>query len=171
MERNDKQDGEQWAAVEEATEVVLDGRYEDGLRMLKAVLDADPSNPYAYQFLGATLFELEKFEPARDAYAAAVTISPDYLAARIGLAHAHRLCGDPMGSLQEAEETMRRFPEDGDSMYAAGLALAALGQRQRAILMLERFLATKPELEAQLEARSMVEMLRKSGRSDAVEFE
>ena len=100
-----------------------------------------------------------------------ITLEFGVFALVTGLAHALRLTGDHVGTLKCAAETMERFPEDGDAMYAAGLSFAALGQNGRAILYLERFLASKPEMEASLEARSMIEMLRKAGKDNKVDFD
>jgi len=162
-EHDDPRDAAHWTAVESATEVLLEGDYERGLSLLKEVLQADRSNPYAYHYLGAALFDLQKFREAHDAYRAAVKLSPRYLAARVGLAHTLRLLERPGASLREAQQALAFFPDDGAAHHAAGLALGALGERDRAIEHLERFLATRPELEAQLEARQVVEMLKAGG--------
>ncbi len=152
-------DAEHWEAVEEATELLVEGSFQAGLEALRDVLKKDPRNPYAYHFLGTALFELRKLEPARDAYRAALRLSPSYLAARVALSHVLRLLGDLDGALEQAEQAVRRFPGDGAAQHAAGLALAAKGQRRAARQHLERFLGTNPELEAQLEVRSILEML------------
>lgn len=160
-------DAEHWAAVEEASELLVDGNYERGLTLLKEVLDKDPNNPYAFHYLGAALFELKKFEESRDAYRAAATLRPNYLAARVGLSHTLRLTGRSAAALAEAQDTIRRFPDDGEAHHAAGLALASLGERTRAVQHLEKFLESKPDFEAQLETRQIIAMLEKgSGTGD-----
>ncbi|MCA9625744.1 MAG: tetratricopeptide repeat protein [Myxococcales bacterium] len=159
-------DAERWAAVEEATELLLEGEPQAALGELRAALDADPQNAYAYQYLGVALFELERFEAARDAYRAAVTLSPDYLAAWVGLSHALRQAGDDREAAAAANAALERFPDDGDALYAAGLAEAACGRRSVARKHLLAFLATKPELEVQLEVRGVLEMLAKGHEGD-----
>lgn len=152
-------DAEHWEAVEEATELLVEGEFQAGLEALRDVLADDPNNPYAYHFLGTALFELKQLEPARDAYRAAVRLAPSYLAARIALSHVLRLLGDLDGALEQAEQAVRRFPNDGAAQHAAGLALAAKGRRREARRKLQGFLDTNPELEAQLEVRGILEML------------
>jgi tetratricopeptide (TPR) repeat protein len=159
MSSDDDRDAAHWAAVEEAAEILVHGDYPGALTLLRAALEADPKNAYAYHYTGVAMFELKRYEPARDAYRAAVTMAPNYLAARVGLAHSERLAGDASAAVVAAEEAVERFPKDSDALYAAGLALAALGMRRKAKGLLQRFVASKPELEAQLEARSVIEML------------
>ena len=118
----------QWDAVEDATELVHEGRYQDALYLLRDIARVDPTNAYAFYFMGVALYEAGQMEPARDAYRAALRAEPGYVGAR--------------GSL------------------AAGLAHAAMGERASAQHYLERFLETKPELEAALEARQVLAALK-----------
>lgn len=155
----DERDAAHWDEVEEATELLAEGKVAHALLALRKVILASPDNAYAYHYLGVGLFESNELEPARDAYRAAITLAPGYLAARTGLAHVLRMLGDTRGSLREANEALRRFPDDAEARYAAGLAQAALGHRTQAKRELEAFLARGPELEASLEVRQILEML------------
>lgn len=168
---NQKSDAAHWAAVEEACELLLEQRYEEGLQALRDVIKADPENPYAYHFAGAALYELRQTEPARDAYRAAVRFAPGYLAARVGLSHVLRELGDARGALAEAEEALARFPRDADALRAAGLAHAALGQRKAAKRRLEGYLSGSPELESRLEVQQILEMLGIGEEGEPVEFQ
>jgi tetratricopeptide (TPR) repeat protein len=170
-EKKDPRDAAFWDAVDEATELLQERRHHDALLHLRDVIKTQPNNPYAYHYLGIAFFELKQLEPARDAYRAAVRLAPDYLGARIALAHVLRLLGDPKGSLAEANEALRRFPGDGEALHAAGLANAAMGHRKVAKKQLEGFLGTNPELEAQDEVRQILEMLGVGEEGDPVEFE
>jgi tetratricopeptide (TPR) repeat protein len=158
-------DPQRWAAVEEATELLLDKQHDKALEELKRAILDDPGNPYAYYYTGVAMDELGQLEAARDAFRAAVRVAPEYLAARVGLAHALRKTGDLAGAIREARDTLRRFPDDGDSHFALGLALAARGDRDGARQHLEAFLRSNPEIESQLEARAMLERLGQ-GSSD-----
>jgi tetratricopeptide (TPR) repeat protein len=154
-------DSADWDAVEEATELLHEERFQDALYLLRDVIKQNPQNPYAYHFLGVALFETGQMEPARDAYRAALRLSPDYLGARIALSHVLRMLGDVRGAIGEAEEALRRHPQDGDALHAAGLAHAARGDRQAARRYLEAFLAGNPEFETATEVRSILEVLDK----------
>src|SRR3954452_18856803 len=97
-----------WDAVEEATELLHEERFQDALYALRDVIKANPKNPYAYHFLAVALFETGQMEAARDAYRAALRLSPDYHGSRIALSHVLRMLGDVRGAISEAEEAVRR---------------------------------------------------------------
>jgi tetratricopeptide (TPR) repeat protein len=154
-----KKDAAYWDAIEEASELLQEGRIQEAMLALRDVIKAQPNNPYAYNYLGVAFFEIKNLEAARDAYRAAVRLSPDYLGARVSLSHVLRMLGDLDGALNESREALRRFPGDGEAMHASGLALAAKGKRGEAKKQLEGFLSKNPELEAQHEVRQILEML------------
>ncbi|MBM4360855.1 MAG: tetratricopeptide repeat protein [Deltaproteobacteria bacterium] len=162
-------DERRWEQVEEATEFLLDGNHPEALARLRDALLRDPANAYAYHYTGVAMAELGKHEAARDAFAAAVKVAPEYLAARVGLAHALRRTGDLLGAITEAQDAIERFPQDGDAHYAIALALASAGDRAAAIPHLEAFLRSGPEIEAQIEARQMLAMLAEG--KGAIDFE
>ncbi len=161
---------DQWEAVEEATELLVEGKHQQGMEMLRDVLKKDPRNPYAYHFIGTALFELGQLPAAGDAYRAALRLAPDYLAARVALSHVLRLLGDLDGALGQAKVALRRFPDDPAARRAAGLAMAARGDRPQARRQFEKYLENEPNLEAQLEARSILEMLGLGEDDEPIEF-
>lgn len=164
-------DAAHWSSIEQASETLLDGKLEEGLRALRDIIEGDPSNPYAFHFLGAALFDLKKFEAARDAYAAALRLSPSYRASRVGFAHCLRLLGDLQGAIDAATEVLSANNEDSDAIYVMGLTLAAAGQRDQARLFFERFLTTHPELEAQMEVRGILDALDQTEEGSSLEWE
>src|SRR5262249_16364107 len=100
----EQRDSAHWDAVEEATELLQERRFEDALLALRDVIKAQPNNPYAYHYLGAAFFETKHLEAARDAYRAALRLAPDYLGARVSLSHVLRMLGDTNGALAAAKE-------------------------------------------------------------------
>jgi tetratricopeptide (TPR) repeat protein len=156
-------DAKYWEEVEEATELLHEEQFQEALYALRDVIKANPKNPYAYYFLGIALFETAQPEAARDAYRAAVRLSPDYLGARVALSHVLRMLGDIRGAIAEAEEALRRNPEDGDVLHAAGLAHAARGDNEAARRYLHAFLQKNPEFEAATEVRAILDTLEPRG--------
>src|SRR5690242_15195021 len=138
-------------------------RFQEALYALRDAIKANPKNAYAYYFLGVALFETAQAEPARDAYRAAIKLSPDYLGARVSLSHVLRMLGDLRGAIAEAEEALRRSQGDSDALHAAGLAHAARGDDATARKYLNAFLASNPEFEAASEVRAILETLSKPG--------
>ncbi len=144
----------------------MEDRPQEAVIALRDVVRADATNPYAFHYLGVALFELEQFEAARDAYKAAIALSPDYLGARFGLSTALRHLGDARGAYDAAIEMLERSEDDGDGLYAAGMALAALGRRRDARRFLEKYLATGPELEVAMEVRGLLDAMAQGLEGD-----
>lgn len=167
----DPRDSRHWDAIEEAGELLEERRFQEALVELKTQLERDPNNPYAYNLLGTALWELGQMEPARDAFKAAVLLSPDFLGARLGYSHASRKVGDLPEAERQARVALTRFPDDGEAYHALGLALASLGEREEAAEALERFLASKPEFEAATEARGILAMLREGEEDDPLDVD
>jgi cytochrome c-type biogenesis protein CcmH/NrfG len=145
-----------WDAVEEATELLHEERYREAMIELRGVLQRNPGNAYAYYFLGVAMFEVGELEPSRDAYAAALKLSPKYLGARVALCHVLRLTGDVRGSIREGLAALSQAPGDPDALYAVALAYNARGDDAATRKYLEAFLATNPEFEVATEARGLL---------------
>lgn len=156
-------DAEYWDAVDDATELLREGSYEAALTQLRDIVKTSPENPYAYYFIGVGLWELKQLAPARDAFRAAVHISPGYVGARASLAAVLHALGDEKGAIREGENALRVQPEDPDALYAVGQAFLSIGDRDSAVHYLERFLRTKPEYEVGVEVAETLEMLKQTG--------
>jgi tetratricopeptide (TPR) repeat protein len=168
---SEDRDRAHWEAVEEATELLQERSYPAALLALRDVIKAQPNNPYAYHYLGVAFFETEQLEPARDAYSAAVRLSPGYLGARVALSHVLRMLGDVEGAIAQAKEALRLFPKDGEAEHAAGLAYAARGNRKAAQKHLQGFLDKGPEFEAATEVRHILETLGLGDEGEPVDLE
>jgi tetratricopeptide (TPR) repeat protein len=168
---SDERDEQHWDAVEEASELVMERRFDEALVELKRVLDADHQNPYAFNLLGTALWELERLEPARDAFKAATLVSPAFLGARVSLSHVLRKLHDFDAAEREARQVLGRHPRDGEALHALGLALAAKGKRREAKKSLEGFLSQNPEFEAATEVRGILEMLGLGDEDEPLEVD
>jgi tetratricopeptide (TPR) repeat protein len=153
------QDHAQWTAVEEISELLHEERFHEALPLLRAVLEADRRNSYAFHLLGVALYEVGELEAARDAYRACVAIAPDHRGARVHLSHCLRELGDLRAAIKEGLDALSRFPDDGDAMHAIGLAYLARGDGVAAKRYLEAYLATGPEFEAATEVRTLLAAL------------
>jgi Tfp pilus assembly protein PilF len=159
MPERSPEDHAHWEAVEEAVELLHEERFREAVVAFGEILKADPKNPYAYHFLGVALYEVGELEPARDAYRAALKLSPQYLGAKVALSHVLRALGDLRGAIQEGMAALTQAPEDGDALHAVGLAYLARGDNAAAKKYLNAFLATNPEFEVATEVRAMVAAL------------
>jgi cytochrome c-type biogenesis protein CcmH/NrfG len=149
-------DAAHWEAVEEATELLNEERYHEALAALRDVLAGDPTNPYAFFFLGQALYEVGEITPARDAYRAALKLAPKHLGARIALTHVLRKLGEHRDAIKEGMIALEQSPADPDALYAVGLAYLARGENPAARRYLEAFLRAKPELETRLEVEGLL---------------
>ncbi len=150
-------DDRYWEAVEEATELLHEERYPEALVALRDILRTDPENPYAFFFLGVGLFEVGELEPARDAYEACLRHAPNYLGAKVALSHVSRTLGDYKAAIQRGMAALAQAPDDGDALYAVGLAYNAKGDRAAARKYLSAFLEARPEFETATEVRAIIE--------------
>lgn len=152
-------DHARWDAVEEATELLHEERYHEALMQLRAALEKDPRNPYAYYFTAIALFESGELEPARDAYRACLHIAPTHLGARVALCHVLRMQGDLREAIREGMQALSQAPGDADALHAVGLAYYARGDEAAAKKYLEAFLAAGPEFEAAEEVKAMLDAM------------
>lgn len=152
-------DAAHWEAVEEAVELLHEERFREALELLRDIVKADPSNAYAFFFMGQALYEVGEMEPARDAYRAALNLAPKHLGARIAITHVERKLGRHREAIKEGLVALEQAPTDGDALYALGLAYAARGDEAAARRYLDAFLRSKPELETRLEVEAILEKM------------
>ena len=163
----DPVDAAHWAEVEEPVELLHDGQVLEAIIALRAVVKASSRNPYAFHHLGIALFESGELEAARDAYRAALAISPSYHGARVHLSHVLRMTHDVRGAIEQAELARKQRPEDPDTWHALGMAHAQRGDREAARRWLEAYLSSSPEFEVAAEVRAALEQLGPRPDDDA----
>ena len=146
-----------WDAVEDATELLHEERFHEALVVLRDILKADPLNPYAYHYLGVGLYEVGEFAAARDAYRACLRVAPQHLGARVALCHVLRQLNDLRESIREGMQALSQEPGDTDALHAVGLAYLARGDKAAARKYLSAFLDARPEFEASVEVRALLE--------------
>ncbi|MDB4935998.1 MAG: hypothetical protein JWP87_2970 [Labilithrix sp.] len=149
-------DAAHWEAVEQAAELMHEERFHEALRVLRDVVKADASNPYAFFFMGQAFYEVGEMEPARDAYRATLLLAPKHLGARIAITHVERKLGRIREAIKEGMIAVEQAPHDADALYAVGLAYAARGDNPAARRYLQAFLGAKPELETRLEVEALL---------------
>lgn len=159
QEALDPADAKHWSEVEDASELLHDGELVAALEALREVVKKSPRNPYAFHLLGIGLFEAGELAPARDAYRAALALSPKYLGARIHSSHVLRMLGDVRGAILQAEEARRQAPKDPEVWHALGMAHAQRGDKDAARRYLEAYLGSNPDVEVAAEVRIVLAQL------------
>jgi cytochrome c-type biogenesis protein CcmH/NrfG len=158
-EERDARDAMHWDAVEDAAELLADEQFHAALQNLRDLLAKDPTNPYAFFFLGQALYEVGEIDAARDAYRAVVRLAPKHLGARIALTHVLRKLGAHKEAIAEGIVAVEQAPTDADALYAAGMAFFARGDSATARRYLEAFLHARPELEIRLEVEAILDAM------------
>jgi Flp pilus assembly protein TadD len=155
----DPVDAAHWGMVEEAAELLHEEQPFEAIVELRRVIKEAPRNPYAYHLLGIALFETSELEAARDAYRAALALSPRYLGARVHLSHVLRMTRDLRGAIEQAEIALRQAPDDPEVWHALGLAHAQRGDNESARRYLEAYLGSSPDFEVAEEVREILKAL------------
>lgn len=151
---------DRWDAAQEGAELLREGEADAAVEELERVIASDADNEYAFFFLGSAHFEKGRFDKAMKAYLRALEIAPTYLGALVSLGHTLRVTGKFGEALRVGREALERSPDDGDALHLIALVHYARGEKAAAVKYLERFLASKPELEAANEAEGLLRMLR-----------
>jgi Flp pilus assembly protein TadD len=159
-EELDPVDAKHWGEVEDAVELIHDQQVVEAILALRKVVQASPKNPYAFHWLGVALFESGELEAARDAYRAALALSPKFMGARVHLSHVLRMLSDVRGALEQGEIARRQNPDDPDVWHALGMAHAQRGEKDAARKWLELYLVKgNPEFEVSSEVRAVLDRM------------
>jgi tetratricopeptide (TPR) repeat protein len=150
---------ERWDAVEEGAELLQTGELEEAVAELMRVTEAQPENDLAHNLLGTAFFEKRDYEKALKCYVRALEISPKFVGAMVGAGQSLRMLGRAEHALRLARQALLVSKEDPDALFLAGCLCYARGEGHAAKTYLDRFLETKPEIEAAIEARGMLKSI------------
>ena len=155
-----EQDSERWDAAQVGADLLTEGLADEAARELEALVARDPDNEYAWFFLGSVRYEQERYADAMRAYVRALECKPEYPGAMLHLGHTMRMLGHHAHAIRLGKQLLARDAEDPDALYLLGTASFAHGDDAAARGYLERFVATRPEPEAMIEATGMLQVLR-----------
>jgi tetratricopeptide (TPR) repeat protein len=153
-----------WDSAQEGAELVREGAHAEAIALLSELLQREPDNEYAYFFLGAANYELERYDRALACYVKALELAPNYVGAMVHVGHSLRMLGRYPEAIRMAQQVLARASDDSDALFLIGASSFARGDDARARPFLERFLQTNPELEIATEVEGMLNALRQ--RSD-----
>ena len=97
---------------ERGVEAVEAEKYKKARKLFNKVVDADPRNADAWNYLGFSNRKLKKFDQALNAYQEALAINPDHLGANEYLGELYLQTGE----LEKARERLQKL----DSICASG---------------------------------------------------
>ena len=126
-------------------------RYDDAERVLKKVIELDPTNGRAFHYLARAQFHLGRVEDALENFAQATEHDPNDFESPLISASAYLAVGDEDGArraagigVERAEKNLQDYPDNQRAMYLGSSGLYVLGQRERAREWAERALALNP---------------------------
>lgn len=112
--------------------------YPSALSMLEKALLRSPANPELYTRKGSLCLWLGRFEPARQALERSLELAPGRRNALGLLGFIHHLEGDLLAAERHLSQAVQLEEEPGPYRLPLAQTLLALGQRDDALLMLER---------------------------------
>lgn len=118
-------------------------RFEDGRRLFRQVLGADPHAPATWNNLGILEMSAGGRRAAADAFRQAVTADPDYAEAWQGLGAA-LVATDAAGAIQAWQRAVALRPGAYDALFNLGVVLSEGPEPQDALPYLTRFVAQAP---------------------------
>jgi arylsulfatase A-like enzyme/Flp pilus assembly protein TadD len=118
-------------------------RFEDGRRLFRQVIDADPHATATWNNLGILEMSAGDRRAAADAFQHAVTADPGYGAAWQGLGAA-LVATDAAGATQAWQRAVVLEPRDYDSLFNLGIVLSERPEPREALPYLKRFVAEAP---------------------------
>jgi tetratricopeptide (TPR) repeat protein len=156
----DERDTAHWEAAVEGAELIREGELEAAIHELQGLIQRDPQNPYGFHFLGSAFFEAKDFAKSLKAYLSAVELKPDYMGALMGAGWSLHSLGRYKDALRVGRQVLLKTKEDPDALHLMGLCHYAMGDTAASIGYLNRFLATRPEIEVAMEVEGLLKVLR-----------
>jgi arylsulfatase A-like enzyme/Flp pilus assembly protein TadD len=118
-------------------------RFEDGRRLFRQVLDADPHAAATWNNLGILEMSAGDRRAAAGAFRQAVSADPGYGAAWQGLGAA-LVATDAAGATEAWQRAVALEPRDYDSLFNLGIVLSERPEPREALPYLKRFVAEAP---------------------------
>ena len=131
--------------LSEARELGMNGKPEEAIRMIRAIIASDPDITDAYFTIGSLYVQEEKYGEAIDSFKQVLDRKPDETFAAINIARAY----EKMGRFGEAGSFIRDYLakgfEEPELTYLAGRMAFLLKKYDEALPYLEKCLSTRTE--------------------------
>jgi len=150
---------DRWEAAQEGAELIADGEVDAAIAFLDGLAACQPENEYAHCFLGNAHFEQEAYVKALRCYLTALELAPGYVGAMIATGQTLRMLGRYGEAIRMGRQVLARAPDDQDALFLIGASHFARGDADAARQFLRRFIDSRPEIEAAIEAEGMIQVL------------
>lgn len=106
--------------LQSANRLKNEGRYQEAVQILQAVIATDPQCAPAYNNLGVIYYACADYYLAANAYQAALDIRPDYLDAYYNLGLASNQCGDLEQAISAFQSLLKLKPDHVGAHFQMG---------------------------------------------------
>ena len=138
-------DGDPGLAYAFAVSLVKTGSYDEGVRRLKSMEEADPNSADLHMMLGSAFADQHEYDTALQEYRKSLAIDPNqaqthYLA---GLALIRN--GHPRDAVEELRTALKQSPSDVSAKYHLAFALIQIQQKEEAQSLLRDVIQQDPK--------------------------
>ncbi len=145
------------------------GKIDEALEKIDALLAAEPQDPYFYELKGQVLFENGRVAEAVEPYRKSVEYAPKSALLKMSFAHALVESGDP-AYLQEANQMLRAAlqvePENAGAWRRVAIVEGRLGNVGKAALALAESAASRGDARETLDQATRALSMLEKGTSD-----
>ncbi|MCA1629593.1 MAG: TonB family protein [Acidobacteria bacterium] len=120
------------------------GEADAAIKSLRAATKKSKGDAVAWYYLGLSLLTKGKAKDARAAFEAALSLSPDFVAGRNGLAYALLYLGKAFEAMRVSEDTLKLDQKNAESHYVRGLVQYRLNYYSKALEASEGALKLDP---------------------------
>ncbi len=121
-----------------AQELIRQGRGEEAIVVLEAVLKKNPNHSQSHDDLGALYFQSGKSREALDHFLLAVEADPQNLNARMNLADLLLQSGRPEEAFRHYNEVLGKMPDHAEALKGVAQSCEAAGLEEDAVFFYER---------------------------------
>lgn len=122
------------------------GRYHQASESLEKARDLVPADLRVSTLLGTALLQAKRYTPAQEEFRRILTIHPEAVEPRLGLARVGIRLGDYESATSQFREALQRDPKNLQALYNLGLLRYRAGDYKESIQLLESVVALKPDL-------------------------
>jgi TonB family protein len=141
-------------AAQEGMELYQQGEIKKAIKLLREAIKRDKKDGDAWYYLGLALQRSHETHAALDAFRNAANLRPDFAGAKVGLAYALYVTGQPREATGEAERALALDKNSVDARYVLGAVQLSVGAYMNALQQAEAALKIEPEFPAGLLLKS-----------------
>lgn len=130
--------------VKQGLQLILQGRYEEALKVEDKAIGLSPRDPNAHSYRGSALFQLGRINEALVSYDKVVRLVPNAAVAHYNRANALQRLGRHQDALLSLQKSLKLQPSYTDALSLTGIVLQAMGNTEAALKSYDAALKINP---------------------------